>query len=273
MLCGLIGSALFFGDAIITPAISVLSAVEGLKLVTPLFEPYVAPITIVILLTLFSVQRHGTAMVAAWFGPITAVWFLAIAATGVAQIISNPRRAQRGQSRLCSAFPARQRLRRVPDAWCGVPGRDRRRSAVRRSRSFRPQTDPDGMGWPRTAIARAQLPGAGRTAAGRPEGDRKSLLQDGPRGRAVAHGRAGYCRDGDCKPGRHHWRVSRWRGRPCSSVSCHDSTCITPRIFIPVRSTCRRSTRCCSSAYWCWWSSSRRPATWPRLTGSRSRVP
>ncbi|MEY8142405.1 potassium transporter Kup [Falsihalocynthiibacter sp. CO-5D18] len=87
---GVSGAALFFGDAIITPAISVLSAVEGLKLVTPLFEPYVIPIAIGILLSLFMVQSRGTGPLARWFGPITAVWFLVMGAAGVAQIVENP---------------------------------------------------------------------------------------------------------------------------------------------------------------------------------------
>ncbi len=87
---GVTGAALFFGDAIITPAISVLSAVEGLKLVTPLFEPYVLPISIGILIALFLVQSRGTGPLARWFGPITAVWFVAMGVAGVAQIIGAP---------------------------------------------------------------------------------------------------------------------------------------------------------------------------------------
>ena len=82
-LLGVAGAALFYGDALITPAISVLSAVEGLKLVTPVFEPYVIPITVAILLALFAVQRQGTGTVAALFGPITACWFLTMAALGL----------------------------------------------------------------------------------------------------------------------------------------------------------------------------------------------
>src|SRR4029079_14404218 len=74
---GIIGASLFYGDAVITPAISVLSAVEGLEIVTPTLEPFIVPITLVILLTLFSVQRFGTARVATVFGPITLFWFLA----------------------------------------------------------------------------------------------------------------------------------------------------------------------------------------------------
>ena len=77
VLLGMAGAALFYGDAIITPAISVLSAIEGLTLVTPAFERYVLPLSLVILISLFAVQSHGTARVATWFGPITAVWFVA----------------------------------------------------------------------------------------------------------------------------------------------------------------------------------------------------
>jgi KUP system potassium uptake protein len=88
---GILGASLFSGDAIITPAISVLSAVEGLKLKTPLFEPYVVPITIVILLSLFAVQRRGTASVAAFFSPIMVLWFLSIALVGISHIGDAPR--------------------------------------------------------------------------------------------------------------------------------------------------------------------------------------
>jgi KUP system potassium uptake protein len=84
------GTALFYADAAITPAISVLSAVEGLKLVTPVFEPYVVPLTLVILAVLFGVQRYGTASVGRWFGPVTAVWFLAMAVAGLEHIGDDP---------------------------------------------------------------------------------------------------------------------------------------------------------------------------------------
>jgi KUP system potassium uptake protein len=87
---GIIGAALFFGDALITPAISVLSAIEGLKVVTPSFEPYIVPLTIVILVLLFAAQSYGTARVATFFGPITVVWFVAIAVPGVIAIASDP---------------------------------------------------------------------------------------------------------------------------------------------------------------------------------------
>ncbi|KXF77097.1 potassium transport protein Kup [Paramesorhizobium deserti] len=87
---GICGAALFFGDAVITPAISVLSAVEGLEVITPALTPFVVPVTIVILVTLFSVQRFGTAKVSAVFGPITAVWFLSLGLSGLWHIFDDP---------------------------------------------------------------------------------------------------------------------------------------------------------------------------------------
>jgi KUP system potassium uptake protein len=89
ILLGVISGALFYGDAIITPALSVLSAVEGLKIVTPAFDSYVVPITVVILVALFSVQSRGTAKVAAFFGPLTVIWFAAIAVAGLWHIGQN----------------------------------------------------------------------------------------------------------------------------------------------------------------------------------------
>ncbi|MBW8907674.1 MAG: potassium transporter Kup [Mesorhizobium sp.] len=89
LVIGLCGAALFFGDSIITPAISVLSAVEGLEVVTPALDAYVVPITLVILAVLFAVQRFGTAKVATVFGPVTATWFLAIGAAGLYHIVDD----------------------------------------------------------------------------------------------------------------------------------------------------------------------------------------
>jgi KUP system potassium uptake protein len=90
VLLGIISGALFYGDAMLTPALSVLSAIEGLNIATPAFEPYVVPITVVILLALFAVQSRGTANVAAFFGPICLVWFAAIAIAGLWHVARNP---------------------------------------------------------------------------------------------------------------------------------------------------------------------------------------
>jgi KUP system potassium uptake protein len=90
MAAGLIGAALFYGDGMITPAISVLSAVEGLKVATPVFEPYVIPISVVLLMGLFLVQRRGTAAVGGLFGPVMLAWFAVLAALGVWGIVQHP---------------------------------------------------------------------------------------------------------------------------------------------------------------------------------------
>src|SRR5271169_325286 len=90
VMLGIIGAALFFGDALITPAISVLSAIEGLKIVAPGFDPYIVPLTVAILVVLFAVQSRGTASVANFFGPIMTVWFLVIAVPGLHWIATDP---------------------------------------------------------------------------------------------------------------------------------------------------------------------------------------
>ena len=89
-LLGIASAGLFYGDALITPALSVLSAVEGLKVATPAFDEYVVPITVVILVGLFAMQSRGTAKVGALFGPVTTIWFLAIASIGIWQIARDP---------------------------------------------------------------------------------------------------------------------------------------------------------------------------------------
>jgi KUP system potassium uptake protein len=89
-LLGIVSAALFYGDAVITPALSVLSAVEGIDVATPRFHDYVVPLTIVILLVLFAFQSRGTAKVAALFGPIMVVWFVAIAIPGIMAIAADP---------------------------------------------------------------------------------------------------------------------------------------------------------------------------------------
>jgi KUP system potassium uptake protein len=90
VLLGIISGALFYGDAVITPALSVLSAIEGIKLVTAAFDPYVVPLTVIILLVLFAVQSRGTARVAAFFGPVMCLWFGVIAVAALPQIARQP---------------------------------------------------------------------------------------------------------------------------------------------------------------------------------------
>jgi KUP system potassium uptake protein len=90
MILGIFGAALLYGDGMITPAISVLGAVEGLSVATPVFQPYIVPIVLVILIGLFAVQRHGTARVGSMFGPITVLWFATIALLGLVSIARDP---------------------------------------------------------------------------------------------------------------------------------------------------------------------------------------
>ena len=89
LVLGVIGAAFFFGDAMITPAISVLSAIEGLKIINPSLADYVVPLTLGVLITLFAVQYRGTAGIASWFAPITTVWFITIGALGFYHIFDD----------------------------------------------------------------------------------------------------------------------------------------------------------------------------------------
>ncbi len=90
IVLGLFGAALLYGDGMITPAISVMSAVEGLKIITPTFEPFIVPITIVIIVGLFYFQSHGTARVGKIFGPVTLIWFTSLAILGLWNIFKAP---------------------------------------------------------------------------------------------------------------------------------------------------------------------------------------
>ena len=90
LLLGVFGATLFYGDSVITPAISVLGAMEGLQLVTPALEPYVIPITVVIVIGLFTMQRFGTGLVGRLFGPIIVLWFSVLGAIGIVHIVDQP---------------------------------------------------------------------------------------------------------------------------------------------------------------------------------------
>ena len=149
MVLGIIGSSMFLGDSVITPAISVLSAVEGLKLVTPAFEHSVMPVTVAILIALFAVQRRGTARVAAFFGPVMVVWFVAIAIAGGLHIHDDPGVLAAVNPVLRGAVRSMPTQDRPGDPGPRLPGGDRRRSALRRSRAFRPQADPVRLARPR----------------------------------------------------------------------------------------------------------------------------
>ncbi|MBO9686068.1 potassium transporter Kup [Roseateles chitosanitabidus] len=90
LLVGVCGASLFYGDSVITPAISVMGAVEGLEIVTPAFKPFVLPISIAVLTALFFIQRHGSAAVGVLFGPVMLVWFAVLGLAGIHQIVQAP---------------------------------------------------------------------------------------------------------------------------------------------------------------------------------------
>jgi KUP system potassium uptake protein len=91
LLVGLFGTALLYGDGVITPAISVLSAVEGLEVIAPDLQPYVVPLAALIIVGLFSIQRQGTARIGALFGPVMIIWFTTIALLGFVEVLNHPR--------------------------------------------------------------------------------------------------------------------------------------------------------------------------------------
>jgi KUP system potassium uptake protein len=90
MLLGVFGATMFYGDSVITPAISVLGAIEGLEVAAPGLEQYIVPLTIIVLISLYALQRHGTAGIGRFFGPIMVVWFAALAVMGVVNIVEAP---------------------------------------------------------------------------------------------------------------------------------------------------------------------------------------
>ena len=90
LMSGVFGAALFYGDGVITPAISVLSAIEGLELATPSLTPYVVQITVVVLVVLFMMQKRGTAGIGAVFGPVMVAWFLVLAGSGLVHLLEAP---------------------------------------------------------------------------------------------------------------------------------------------------------------------------------------
>ncbi len=247
MLLGIISAALFYGDAMITPALSVLSAVEGLKVVTPAFEPYVVPLTVVILVALFAVQSRGTAKVAAFFGPITLVWFVAIAVAGlwhiVAAIPSVLLRLQSGST--ASSSSARHGM-------IGLVTLGAVFLAVTGAEALYADLGHFGRGRSRSPGSAVVLPalalnylGQGALVLGRSEGDREPVLPALSRLGAAADGGARHRRDRDRQPGGDHRRLfADPAGDPARPAAAPRDP---PHLggACPARSTCRASTRCC----------------------------
>src|SRR6516164_8367404 len=139
----MLGAGLLLGDGMITPAISVLSAVEGLEVATPAFSPYVVPITVILLTALFAVQYNGTAGIAVVFGPLLLAWFVVIAALGLFAIAQEPSILAAFDPSYGAIFPDAGRTPRIaPDPECDDASRDWRRGDVCGPRSLRRAPDP-----------------------------------------------------------------------------------------------------------------------------------
>jgi hypothetical protein len=176
LVLGIIGASMFYGSVLITPALSVLSAVEGLNVATPAFEPYVMPLAVVILVTLFSVQWRGTAK---GFSILRTHHHGLVRHSRDRRHFANPhqsRRPRRAQSLLRIRVPAREPRHRPRDAGCRLPRRDRLRGALQRSRPFRQEADADRVDLSRAAGAGAELFRSGRARAQRPVGAAQPLL-------------------------------------------------------------------------------------------------
>ena len=143
---GVFGTALLYGDGLITPAISVLSAVEGFEVATTAFESWVIPVSVAILIVLFAVQRRGTETISRVFGPVMVVWFVVL---GVLGLRPDHRQHRRAAGRLADLRrrAVRQRAGQgVPGARFDLPRRHRRRGPVRRHGPLRSSTHPDSPG-------------------------------------------------------------------------------------------------------------------------------
>ena len=139
---GLFGAALIYGDGVITPAISVLSALEGVNVADRRVQALFVPAALVVLLALFAAQARGTARIGRVFGPIMLLWFVTIAVLGLSGVVRHPEVVLAIDPRYAIGFLAHERLAQFPRAGRRVPGDHRRRGALCRHGPFRPQSDP-----------------------------------------------------------------------------------------------------------------------------------
>ena len=243
-LLGIVSAALFYGDAVITPALSVLSAVEGVDVATPAFHEYVVPLTVVDPADSLRgpIARHGQGR-----GAVRPDHADLVRRHRAARPrLDRPRsgRAVGAQSVLRHRFPAPARHRRTVYARCRVPRRHRSRGALCRSRPFRPPSDPGGLDRHRAAVAGGQLSGPGRAGLCPSEGARESVLPDVSRLGADPYGRPGDGGDRDRESGRHHRRLfAHQPGDPARALAAVRSASHLGRAA-PAKSICRGSTGC-----------------------------
>ena len=162
---GLFGAALIYGDGAITPAISVLSALEGLNMATPALQPYVVPAAVTILLALFAIQSRGTATIGQWFGPVMLVWFVTIAVLGMLGIVKHPSVFAALNPAYGLSFLLSNGATGFLGAGRGVSLRHRRRSALCRHGPFRQQADQASLVRDRVSKPDPQLCRTGRARA------------------------------------------------------------------------------------------------------------
>ena len=240
VLLGIFGAALLYGDGMITPAISVLSAIEGLNVATPVFEPYVVPITVAILIGVFAIQRHGTDRVGRLFGPVMLVWFVVIAVLGVGWLATAP---------WCS--PPWTRVTRVAffqeHGWHGVAVLGAVFLVVTGGEALYADMGHFGRRPIRLAWFALVLPalvlnyfGQGALLIAQPGGGVQPVLHAGAGLAAAAHGGAGHVRRDHRRRRRSSPARSRSRSRPCSWATRRAWASTTPRRPRPARSTCRR---------------------------------
>jgi hypothetical protein len=192
---GLFGAALLYGDGMITPAISVLGAVEGLKVATHVFEPFIVPVTIAILLALFMIQSRGTKTVGAMFGPVMISLVREHRPAGSPVDRASTARPGGAQSDRRRQVSVAERLAWLRRAGLGLPRGDGRRSAVCRHGTLRPASDSTRLVCVGAAGPGAQLSRPGRDALDQSRSRGAAVLSDGavvapvPARRARDHGR------------------------------------------------------------------------------------
>ncbi len=266
---GAFGAALFYGDGMITPAISVLSAVEGLEVVAPSMETIVVPATLVILSTLFFVQRFGTGPLGRLFGPIMGAWFGALAIFGLGKVVGDPSVLKA----LSPTYGVQFFFDHGGEAFLALGSVV---LAITGAEALYADMGHFGRGPIRRAWFLLVLPalflnylGQGALLLSDAEGDRQPVLPPGARVGADPDGGAGHCGDGDRVAG---GDLRRLLGHPPGRAARASSRCsrsATPPSSRSGRSTCRRSTGRCSWRSWSWWSASGPPARSPTPTGSR----
>ena len=270
LLLGVLGATLFYGDSVITPAISVLGAMEGLQVVAPALERYVVPASAGDPGRRCSrCSASAPRTVGRLFGPVIVLWFVVLAGTGAWHIVQQP-------AILAALEPAAGRHFLADRGWQVWLAVGAIVLALTGAEALYADMGhfgrrPIQLAWtrPGAAVAGAQLHGPGRAADARPGGDREPVLSPVSRGVAGPGAGAGHA-GGDHRVAGGDLRrlLADAAGDPARLPATHER-CATPRRAQPGRSTCRRSTGCCWPAWWRRCSASAARRRWPAPTASR----